>query len=299
MLDVTVFCFFASYLLALIFEVLRAVGGRAWLRWPAFVAAAAGLVAHTFFIWNRGQTLEMAPLLASPRDFMFVVAWIACVLYLFVVAYDRRVGIGLFALPVVLVFVVVGNFSSGLAPAAASSGGTGMHRWLLLHVSLLGLGIAAVIAGVVLSLMYLAQHHRLKRKWAGRRGFQLLSLERLAQWNHFSILVAVPLLSLGLVAGVLLVFLGQSQGADLTLYDPFVIASSLAWLVMIFVLGRALRIQQAVGKTIAVRTLLGFGLLLTTLLGLYLATGGGHTAASHATAPAAPQPAPPRRSSVS
>src|SRR5690606_8149358 len=104
--------FFASYLLALLIEATRAITGRSWLRWPSFFAALAGLVAHTFFLWNRGQALDLPPLLASQQDWMFVVAWIVCVLYVFVIAYDQRVGIGLFALPVVLVFVFVGRFAS-------------------------------------------------------------------------------------------------------------------------------------------------------------------------------------------
>lgn len=276
MLDVTIFCFFASYLLALLIEATRAITGRSWLRWPSFFAALAGLVAHTFFLWNRGQALDLPPLLASQQDWMFVVAWIVCVLYVFVIAYDQRVGIGLFALPVVLVFVFVGRFASDVTSDGVAAGAI-PRGWLLLHAILLSLGIAAVIAGVVLSLMYLLQHNRLKHKRTIPRGLTLLNLETLAQWNYMAILIAVPMLGLGLLAGVVLVFLGRQNGTSLTLNDPFVIVSSLAWLVMVLVLGRTLRNRQPVAKAVAGRTLLAFSLLLITLLGLQLITGGGHT----------------------
>src|SRR5690606_27068116 len=94
MSDVTVFCFFASYLLALAFEATRAARGVAWLRWPAILSAGAGLLAHTLFLWQRGRDTNLPPLLSSTQDWLLVVAWIACMLYLFVVAYDRRSGVG-------------------------------------------------------------------------------------------------------------------------------------------------------------------------------------------------------------
>lgn len=146
----------------------------------------------------------------------------------------------------------------------------------MLHATLLGLGIAAVIAGIVLSLMYLVQHRRLRDKRSRPTGLKLFSLERLSQWNRLSILVAVPLLSVGMGIGFLLFYLAPRQGERVVEWDPFIIVSSIAWIVMVGVLGRAIRFEQPAGKAIARRTLLAFGFLLTTLLGLQLATGGGH-----------------------
>jgi ABC-type uncharacterized transport system permease subunit len=146
----------------------------------------------------------------------------------------------------------------------------------MLHAALLSLGIAGVAAGIISSLMYLIQHRRLRRKQAEPAGLKLLSLERLARLNHLSVLAAVPLLSLGLAIGFLLAFLAERQGRTVSFWDPVVIASSVAWLVMIVVLGKAISAEQPAGKGVAVRTLLAFGFLLATLLGLQLATGGGH-----------------------
>lgn len=291
MSDVTVFCFFASYSLALTFEIVRASQGLTWLRWPALLSAAAGLLAHTVFLWERGQAKNLPPLLSSPQDWLLVVAWVACLLYLFVVAYDHRVGIGLFALPVVILFVAVSYFSSDATGVLVPSEERALRGWLMLHATLLGVGIAAVIAGIVLSLMYLVQHRRLRHKRARPAGMKLLSLERLSQWNRLSILVAVPLLSLGMGIGFLLYYLARREGEPVVEWDPFVIASSIAWVVMIAVLGRAIRLEQPAGKVIARRTLLAFGFLLTTLLGLQLATGGGHAVREGKALPADGRPA--------
>jgi ABC-type uncharacterized transport system permease subunit len=284
MSNVTVFCFFASYLLALAFEAARAAKGVAWLRWPAVVSAGAGLVAHTLFLLQRARTTNLPPLLSSTQDWLLVVAWVACVLYLFVVAYDRRIGIGVFVLPVILLLVAVSHAISDVPTAIVRSAyGQGgfttekdaMRGWLVLHASLLGLGIAAVVAGIVLSLMYLVQHRRLRNKQARSAGLRLFSLERLDRWNRLSILAAVPLLSLGLGVGFLLGYLARRQGGQVSFWDPVVIASCVAWLVMVVVLGRAIRSEEPAGKAVALRTLLAFGFLLTTLLGLQLVTGGG------------------------
>ncbi|HEX6984280.1 MAG TPA: cytochrome c biogenesis protein CcsA [Planctomycetaceae bacterium] len=275
----TVFSFFASYLLALAFEAVRAARGATWLRWPAAVSAGAGLLAHTLFLLQRARDTDLPPLLSSTQDWLLVVAWVACVLYLFVVAYDRRVGIGLFALPVVLLFVTVSCFASD-APSEVVRAGReseegALRGWLMLHAALLGLGIAAVAAGIISSLMYLVQHRRLRHKQARPAGLTLLSLERLARWNRLSVLVAVPLLSLGMAVGFLLGHLAARQGGQVSFWDPLVVASCVAWLVMVAVLGRAIGSDQAAGRAVAVRTLLAFGFLLATLLGLQLATGGG------------------------
>lgn len=146
----------------------------------------------------------------------------------------------------------------------------------MLHATLLGLGIAGVAAGIIASLMYLVQHRRLRHKQLRSAGMSLLSLERLAHWNRLSILVSVPLLSLGLGVGFLLGWLAARQGGLVSFTDPLVVASCIAWLVMIVLLGRMIGADHSAGKSVAIRTLLAFGFLLTSLLGLQVVTDGGH-----------------------
>ena len=276
---VTVFCFFASYLLAVAFEAVRAARGRTWLRWPAVAAASAGLVAHTAFLFERSNRTNLPPLLSSTQDWLLVVAWIGAVLYLFLTTYDRRASVGVFLLPLVLLFVAVATFASdapsrGMREAGAAAGGA-FREWVLLHAALLGLGIAAVVCGLVFSLMYLVQHRRLRTKRVGPAAMKLLSLERLARWNRMAVLLGVPLLGLGFAVGFALGPFSKGQGVPL--WDPVVIGSSLAWVAGIAILGRVLRDERPAGRAVAVRTLAAFGILLSTLLGLQLVTGGeGH-----------------------
>ncbi len=276
--NVTVFCFFASYLTAVAFEAGRAARGVAWLRWPAVAAAAAGLVAHTAFLLERAHRTNLPPLLSSTQDWLLVVAWIAAVLYLFLTAYDRRASVGVFLLPLVLLLVAVAAASSDATTSGMRTEAVGrgaFREWVLLHAALLGLGIAAVVCGLVFSLMYLVQHHRLRTKRVGPGAMKLLSLERLARWNRAAVLLGVPLLGLGFAVGFAL---GPfTAGRGVSLRDPVVIGSCVAWLVGIVILGRTLREDRPAGRAVAVRTLTAFGILLGTLLGLQLVTGGeGH-----------------------
>ena len=286
--NVTVFCFFASYLVALGFEGVRAGRGVTWYRWPAAAAAAAGLVAHTMFLLQRAQATNLFPLLSSTRDWLFVVAWVAAALYLLFTTWERRAAVGLFLLPLVLLLVGVGWYSQVSAARTARLPATAdaqlLRGWVLLHAALLGIGIAAVVLGMVFSLMYLVQHHRLRTKRISPAAMKLLSLERLARWNRAAVLIGVPLLGLGFAVGFLLGWLAQRQGESVSFLDPVVIASSTAWVAGLVILGRVLRDNRPAGKAVALRTLLAFGILLGTLLGLQLVTGGDRHAVNAAQA---------------
>ena len=275
--NVTVFCFFASYLLAVAFEAVRAARGVAWLRWPGVAAAAAGLVAHTAFLLERSHRTNLPPLLSSTQDWLLVVAWIGAALYLFLTVYDRRASVGVFLLPLVLLLVAVAAAASDAPSRGMQAAGRGpLREWGLLHAALLGLGIVAVLCGLVFSLMYLVQHRRLRTKRAASGSMKLLSLERLARWNRAAVLLGVPLLGLGFAVGFALGPLGGKPGG-VSWLDPLVIGSCLAWIAGVAILGRTLRDDRPAGRAVAVRTLTAFGILLGTLLGLLLVTGGeGH-----------------------
>ena len=284
--NVTVFCFFASYATATAFEAGRAARGVAWLRWPALAAAAAGLVAHTAFLLERAHRTNLPPLLSSTQDWLLVVAWIGTVLYLFLTAYDRRASVGVFLLPLVLLLVAVAAAASDVPPRGLKRAGTMAARdeWVLLHAALLGIGVAAVVCGLVFSLMYLVQHRRLRTKRVGPGAMKLLSLERLSRWNRAAVLLGVPLLGLGFAVGFGLSAFAEGRGG-VTFSDPVVVGSCLAWIAGIAILGRTLREDRPAGRAVAVRTLTAFGILLGTLLGLQLVTGGeGHAAGTRAAA---------------
>ncbi|QDT38020.1 cytochrome c biogenesis protein CcsA [Stratiformator vulcanicus] len=278
MLQVTIFCFVASYAVAFAFEATRLAKSHAILRVIAIGFTAAGLLAHSLYLYNVSQSSELPPLLSSTQDWLLMLAWTVSAFALLIAALDQKVASGLFLLPAVLALVGSALLLSGEPSVLIASADEVDHvvtrRWVMLHVSLLMLGIAGVVIGSVFSLMYLFQHRRLKHKQAPTGRINLFSLERLARWNRWSVLVSVPLLTLGLAAGYVLGAVADYDGENLTFLDPIVVASSLVWLVLAGLLGWILRSETASGRTIAFRTLLAFTLMLVTLLGLQILSGG-------------------------
>ncbi|HID24569.1 MAG TPA: hypothetical protein EYP14_19520, partial [Planctomycetaceae bacterium] len=274
---VKVFCFFASYVVALVCECTRLLGRATFGRVLAAASAAAGFVAHTSYLWYRAATSELPPLLSSTQDWFLVLAWIAILVYLFFLAVDRRTAIGLFLLPLVVALIGAAYFVStdtNVLIRGEETRRTAMHNWALLHASLTVFGIAGVLLGIVLSLMYLVQHRRLKRKQVLGTGLALPSLATLARWNRWAVIVSVPLLTLGLCSGVLLGLGTRKTETPVTFVDPFVIGVGLTWAVMFAFFLWLLRRQAPTSRRVAWLTVWAFGSMLVTMISLQILIRG-------------------------
>ena len=263
MANVTVFCFLASYSVALVVELLRLQKQSPTRFLGGYAFAAAGFLAHTLFLWNQGRASELPPLLSSSRDWTLVLAWLVVGFYLFVITFDRQVSIGVFLLPLVLALVAASYFVVSTPNDALL---TARHGWTMLHAASLAIGMAGVLAGIVLSLMYLLQHRRLRHKYSGADGLRLPSLERLSRINWWSVMVSVPLLTLGMGSGLVLKMLGSVE--SLSLADPVIVVNGISWLSLTGVFGWMLLTPRATGKQVAWRTLLACAFLLLTVVSL-------------------------------
>ena len=199
---------------------VRLLKGGALLRAIALGFGLAGLVAQSIYLVGRSNAADLPPLLSSGHDWLLVLAWTAVVFYLFfsVVLWisERDTPMGLFVLPVVLLLIGASDLA-GNATSPALAGATdlaarnaqqaALRGWGMLHTSFLVFGIAGVIVGLVFSLMYVVQHRRLKHRQPVQTGLSLPSLATLARLNWWSVIVSIPLLTLGLLTGVRLVFL--------------------------------------------------------------------------------------------
>ena len=273
-MDVSVFWFLASYLCAFGLECRRLYRRTQLNRALTLLFAVAGLVAHTVYLANRHPQTAMPPLLSSTHDWLLVLAWMAVLVYLFLAIADRELALGVFLLPVVLVLVGTAYFVSRdpnqlvrETPEMREAAG---RVWAMLHATLLVFGIAAVLFGFVLSLMYLVQHRRLKHKHPRGEGLTLPNLERLVRLNKWAVVLALPLLTMGLLAGVALAWFAPGRPGSLALTDPVVIVSGIAWLVLVafFAWFAATPARRTSGKQVAWLTVVAFGFLLVTLLGL-------------------------------
>jgi hypothetical protein len=274
--NVTLLCFFASYLLALGLEATRVIRSIGINRWAAWIAGAAGFVAQTMYLIARSRAVDLPPLLASTHDWLLVLAWLAVLVYLLLALVHREIAVGLFVLPLVVILVGASRFVSREPNPDLYSRESSIRWWGMTHATFLVLGIAAVVFAAAFSLMYLIQHSRLKRGHVESPGLKLFSLERLARLNWWSIVIAVPLLTLGLATGVLLTWLSQKTQTPVSLWRWPFLASGVSWLALMALFGWLLTSRHQTGRLVAWRTLLAGGFVLATLLTLGVVAGGPH-----------------------
>jgi ABC-type transport system involved in cytochrome c biogenesis permease subunit len=258
--SVTHTCFGLSYLLALGLEVARLRWPRPPLRLAGLALGAAGLFAHSVFLAYHH------PSPAAPYGALLTVAWVLAVFYLYGAVHHRTTAWAVFVLPVVLGLVGL----SLAVPAEPDAGPSldvpgwlaGDRFWGAVHGILLVLAAVGVSVGFLASVMYLVQAARLRAKANPLGGVKMLSLERLEDMNRRAVNAAFPLLSAGLLLGVVLL----RQYHDLTenWLSAKVLGTVGLWAV--FVLLLYLRYAAHVpGRRLARLTILAFGLMVVVL----------------------------------
>ena len=264
---IEVFCFFASYAVALGLELSRLVFQSRVRRVVLLSFAGAGLLAHTLFlVYSSASARSQLPPLSSLFDWLLVVAWILVALYLYLAFWYRELGLGVFLLPIVLGLVTAAwFFGEEPAPRALDD-----QFWVLLHAGLLALGSAAVVAATLAGLMYLVQSWRLKSKRGPVLGFALPSLELLERVNHRALTLAFALLTLGFGSGLVLAVVHETG----TAVTPTLIAASLVWVAFAVLLHLRHR-PQLRGRKDALLSIFAF-LLLSVLVMLGLEKGTLH-----------------------
>lgn len=267
--QVGVVCFLASYAVAYGLEWLRLRGRSQINRVTTLSVGLLGLIAHTAYLVNRSRMTQLPPLLSSSHDWLLVLAWLAVVAYLFLSATDPELAIGVFLLPIVLILIGSTYFVSDTVNRRLDS----LYGWKMLHASLLVLGMLGVLVGFVLAMMYLAQQWRVRHRQQAPEGFKIPSLEKLARLNRWSVMIAVPLLTLGMGTGVGLGLYSKRGAEAVQFNDPVIIGSGLAWLVMFSLFIWLMASRRTPGRQVASLTLWAAGFLLTTLVGLQMATG--------------------------
>ena len=184
------FCFFASYAVAFVLELSRLWQAKRWQYLMATFCTLAGLVAQTWYLLGRSSQSQLPPLLSSSHDWLLVSSWLLVAAYLFYLLMVRKregySSLGLFVVPVALGLVSSAAFLDDAPHQAAQSA----RFWIMLHASSLSIGITGVFIGLMISLMYLLQHKRLKMKRQLRPGFSLPPLAALAKYNYWAVMVS-------------------------------------------------------------------------------------------------------------
>ncbi len=269
---IQVFCFFASFTVALGLEV-----SRLFFRMPVRLVvmlgfAAAGIIAQTLYLLNRAGGGGLP--LSSWHDWYLIAAWILAAAYFGLTLSRPQTNIGLFLLPVVLVLVGV----AWAVPAdAAFPRDRALRMWGVAHGVMLLLGTVTVSLGFVAGVMYLVQSYRLKHHVSPQAGLKLPSLEWLQSVNKQSLVYSSFFIALGLVAGIVLNTIKAREQADALPWTDSVVISSavlLVWLLAATAFEWLYKPAQQ-GRKVAYLTVASF-LFLALVMAMLLAGGSEH-----------------------
>lgn len=274
---VTVVCFAGSYLVALALELSRLVL-RSSLRGLLMLGfAAAGLVAHTAFLFYQAERINaqlhgVGLPLSSTQHWYLTAAWLLAATYLFLAISHPRVQFGLFFLPLVLALIGVGHYLADPSPASSPPDPS---IWGLIHGVSLLLATVAVLVALVAGVMYLGQSQRLKRKATPPRGLYLPSLEWLQRVNGRGLNVGMAMLAVGIVSGIVLnIIYAERHQRFVPWTDPVIVSTGgmFAWLAGCRLAGWAYRPARE-GRKVAYLTVVSFIFLVLALaVGLLLET---------------------------
>lgn len=138
--------------------------------------------------------------------------------------------------------------------------------WRTVHMGTLVLGNAALAISCLVGILYLIQEKAIKDK---RRGFffrRLPSLKLLDTTGYASLVVGFPLLTFGIISGVIY---AQIVRGRFWTWDPREIFAAITWLVYAALLHQRLAVGWR-GRRAAIMTIAGFLVLLFTFF-LYFA----------------------------
>jgi ABC-type uncharacterized transport system permease subunit len=270
---VSTLCFAASYAVALALEISRLLF-RSGVRGAVLIGfAAAGLVAHTAFLYDRAVHEAGAPL-SSEQDWFLVAAWVLVVVYLHLAILHPKVPFGLFLLPLALALVGAARFLAKTQPLARRPAS---EIWGAIHGVSIVLAAVAVLVGFVAGLMYLGQVRRLKYKRPPAGRLRLPSLEWLQWTNSRAIVVSLLMLGLGVLSGMILNRINADDATRrLPWNDPVVLSTWLlfVWLLAAVVLSALHRPARA-GRNVAYLTVASF-VFLAILLAVGLLADSRH-----------------------
>jgi ABC-type uncharacterized transport system permease subunit len=264
----SVLCFAGTYALAVVSDQVRLTVRDAG-RWSLTVGLTGlGWAVHTAYLAHWALHFGGLPSM-TVRDSLLVLAWILAALDLYLILRSPRpLAIGLFVLPVVIALAAASSLF-GHRLGWASWGGP-VRFWIGVHVTLQLLGAFAACVAFVSGLMYLAQARRLKAKTGSRTGLPLPSLEQSERLNRWSIMLAFPLMSIGLALGLALIAATRRAGLQaLSWTDPKVLSGAALWAVFAILVHARLRPAMR-GRRVALLTIVAFGFLLFLWIGVGL-----------------------------
>ena len=270
---ITVTCFAASYLVALLCEISR-LFFRLPVRWAImFGFGVAGLFAQGVYIvlQTKMKLGDHSPL-ASWSAWCLLASFLLVASYLWLTYRHPKAQTGLFILPLGLALIGIAELMRETPQFKESSA---RSIWNSVHGGSLLLATVIMFLGFVMGLMYLFQSARLKQRLKTATRFKLPSLEWLQNSTERALVLSTVLMGFGVISGFVLAAI-HSNGAQKSVGvgDPIVWSSMVmfAWCLGVTLVSRAYKPVRS-GRKMAY---LAFSCFFFLLLELALVLSAGH-----------------------
>jgi hypothetical protein len=263
-MGITHACFGLSYLLALMLELVRQARPGKAVRVTSLLFGLAGIVAQTIYL------VIHKPNPATAYGSLLLLSWVLAVFYLYGSVHHWSQAWALFVLPVIILLVGL-SFAAHGDSSEVGAWFTGENFWGAVHGLFLLAASVGITVAFLASVMYLVQQRRLRMKRNPLGGMRLLSLERLETMSRRAVNLAFPLLSVGLLLGIIRVPATEASAADWTAAK--VLGTIGLWVVALLLM--YLRYGAHVPpRRLALLTIAAFGLMLLTLVASHPFAGG-------------------------
>ena len=250
-----ILCAFSTvgYLSSLLVKRVRLAKISTWILSAAFVFLT---VKFLFVMIHSSWFLN-----PDSRDFLSFCAWTVCAVYLILQFKTKTRVLGAFISPLILLFMIAAageEAGKSIRPQNLQSGLTALHLFLTIF------GEALFVIASCAGLMFIMQNRLLKSKKLSGMSRLLPSLNDLDRINHMCLLWGFPLLSVGVIAGVIFAEISWKTG---WLTDPKIIWTFAAWIIYGFLLHQRLAIGWK-GYRMALFSGITFILLLVSYFGV-------------------------------
>jgi ABC-type uncharacterized transport system permease subunit len=270
--QLSVVCFASTYGLALLAELARFVV-RSAARWYITTGLMAlGWLLQTAYLANLALK-NPTMLIMTEFESVMLLSWMVALIGLYLMLRSPKpMAVGIFVLPVVLGLVIIAGWLAPRTSAWPDWGATILF-WGTVHGAFLLGGAVFTCVAFFFGLMYLVQMRRLKSKRPLRFGVALPSLELSERINRGAITIAFPLLTFGLLIGIILSLAAPgsetmvSTAHPLRWTDPKVLSALLMWLVFAALLHARFRPAMR-GRNVMVLTVVAFAFLVFTWVGI-------------------------------
>ncbi len=263
-ITIIIFFYMTSAVLYLGYFVMQ----KRLMHTAAYTALTAGFAAHTALIFYQYLHYGQMPVQNLHQTLSFA-AWALAGVYLLLKYRFRLKILGAFTAPLAAVIMTVVLF----IPEVPKEPEPVLNSiWLVMHVSVIFIGEAALALACGTGVLYLLQERAIKTKNPRFFFRRLPSLEFLDGTGYAFIITGFTMLTIGLITGF--IYAEKAWGRFWS-WDPKEIWSVITWLIYAALLHERL-VAGWRGRRAAFMAIIGFGALVFTFLGVNFLLEGHH-----------------------